>query len=669
MMTTSALPIPGLRWGDYPERAEPTGTRWRRGAALAWPQRAGALRRGAEAVHRQAAAWQMLAPAEFAALREGVQAALVRQGLQGPALEQACAYVAEAARRTTGRQAYVTQLMAVLGLLARKMVEMATGEGKSLAAALTASVGALAGVPVHVLTANDYLVQRDAQAFAPLYALLGLDVAWVGSDDQAPQRRAAYRCAVVYVTAREVAFDYLRDRLLQGTGRGALRRRAAALAADDDAQPVLRGLCMAVVDEADSVLIDEAQMPLVLSREVDDAASRAFLWQAWALSGRLAAGTDFELLQAPERITLHEAGRARLSRLSQSLGPLWLNSRHRDETVLTALTARHLLQRDRDYVCVPAADPARGDEIAIVDRVTGRIAQGRRWSRGLHALVSLKEGCPVPHQVETLAQITFQRFVRRYHHVCGMSGTLREGRAELRALYGCALQQVPLRLPSRSAAWPTRCYADEAARRSAVVARAAELSRAGRPVLIGCDSVAASQAMAQALHQAGIARQLLHARLDAAEAAIIARAGGHGQVTVATNMAGRGTDIVLDAQALAAGGLHVLSCQRNASRRLDRQLAGRAARHGEPGSHECWIALDAEPQAGAPSLGLLRSMARLLQATPDAAGRIALPPWLALAALRLAQHAGDRQRARQRRRLFQQDLALDAGLCFAGTDR
>jgi preprotein translocase subunit SecA len=668
-MNTAALPIPGLRWGDYPERAEPAGARWRRARLPAWPQRPGALQQRAEAVHREAASWQSLPPADFATLREGLQAALLQRGLRGTALDQALAYVAEAARRATGRQAYVTQLMAALSLLSRRMVEMATGEGKSLTAALTASVGALAGVPVHVITANDYLVQRDAATFAPLYALLGLGAGCVVAGQPTEQRRDHYRCAVVYVSAREVAFDYLRDRLLQGAGRGALQRRAAALGAGDTPQPVLRGLCMAVIDEADSVLIDEAQMPLVLSREVRDAAGRAFLWQAWTLSARLAQGTDFNILDAPERVALREAGRTRLAALAQPLGPLWQSARHREETVQTALTARHLLHRDRDYVCMPATDPARGDEIAIVDRVTGRIAEGRRWSRGLHALVALKEGCPMPAQVETLAQITFQRFFRRYHHVCGMSGTLREGRAELRALYGCALQPVPLRLPHRGAAWPTRCYTDDAARRRAVVERAAALSAAGRPVLIGCDSVAATQAMAQALQQAGIAHQVLHARLDAEEAAIVARAGRSGQVTVATNMAGRGTDIVLDAQALAAGGLHVLSCQRNGSRRLDRQLAGRAARHGEPGSHECWLALASDVPASAPRLAALQWLARWWPGPADAAGRVALAPWLAHLALRLAQHAGERRQARQRRRLFQSDLALDAGLCFTGPVR
>ncbi|HVR49280.1 MAG TPA: hypothetical protein VMS38_06045 [Pseudorhodoferax sp.] len=677
-----ALPAPGMRWGGYPERPEPPGGRqWRRGLplpfTLRWP---GAWRRRAQAVWQQAAQWQALDEAAFSALREPIQQALLRQGLAADAAAQALAYVAEAARRTQGRQAYVTQLMAALALLRGHLAEMATGEGKSLAAALTAGVAALAGIPVHVLTANDYLVQRDAEGFAPLYARLGLRCAWVGASHDEDARRSAYAADVVYVTAREAAFDYLRDRMRHGTGAAPLRQRARALSGQSGAGPVLRGLCMAVIDEADSILIDEAQMPLILSREVQDPAARAFLWQAWALSGRLAAGHDFAIEGQPPRARLRPEGLARLERLAASMGPLWVNARHRAETVVTALTARHLLQRDRDYVVLlPDGALRTQPEIAIVDALSGRIAEGRRWSRGLHGLVALKEGLPMPAESETLLQMTYQRFFRRYHRLCGMSGTLAEGRAELRQLYGCSMLRVPLRLPDRSAAWPLRCYADEGARMRAAVHRAQALAAAGRPVLIGCDSVAASEAMARALAAAGLPHQVLHARRDAAEAAIVAGAGAPGQITVATNMAGRGTDIHLAAPALAAGGLHVLSCQHNASRRHDRQLSGRAARQGQPGSHETWLVPQA-PLAGAPGESApaggggarLAGLYRLLQWLPgcvQADGRAALPAPLLAWALRREQGRTEALQARRRRQLFQHDIRFDASLCFTGQGR
>lgn len=669
MSTAAALPVPGLRWGSYPERSEPVGgKRWRRHAPL-WLHRPGALQRRAQAMWGQAQRWQLLADADFQALQASVQLDLLRSGFTGAARDAACAYVAEAGRRSLQRQAYVTQIMAALAILDGTLVEMATGEGKSLAAALAAAVGALAGIPVHVLTSNDYLVRRDAESFAPLYTRLGLAVAWITADHQEAARRSAYAAPVVYVTAREAAFDYLRDRQNHGTARAPLQQRALALSARGHAAPVLRGLCMAVIDEADSVLVDEALMPLVLSREVHDTAARAYLWQAQALAARLTPGRDFMLTGTPQRIVLHHAGRERLDRLAAALGPLWKNARHRDETVTLALTAHHLLQRDRDYLVQPA-DPAqaRPAEIAIVDALTGRIAEGRKWSRGLHGLVALKEGLRHQPQTETLSQITFQRFFRRYHRLGGMSGTLYEARAELRVLYGCPMVRVPLRLPDQGQAWPARLYTDDTARRAAAVLRVAELVAARRPVLVGCDAVESSWAMSAALTEAGIAHQVLNARHDADEAAIVAGAGRAGQVTVATNMAGRGTDIHLDAQALAAGGLHVLSCQLNASQRLDRQLSGRAARQGQPGSHEVWLALQV-PGRETTLLAGLAGAARVLPAPADAQGRLALPPRLVLALLRLAQRGAERRQASRRRQLFQQDLAMDASLSFTGSDR
>jgi preprotein translocase subunit SecA len=656
------MAFPGLVFGDAPERAEPRGaTHWKRAAPLAGGSR---LLRRAEEVMRQTALLQGLPPAAFDTHRAAVQAGFARHGLQSHTIDAACACAAEAARRALGLSAYLPQLTAALAMLDKRMAEVATGEGKSLAAALAASIGALAGLPVHVLTANDYLVQRDAESFAPLYHALGLSVAAVVAGLPPAERRAAYAQDVTYATAREVAFDYLRDRISHGAPRDALKRRARALAQPAAEAPLLRGLCMAVIDEADNILIDEAQMPLVLSREAANADSRAHLWQAFALSGKLIEEQHFILHGTPRVVRLTERGRGLLATLAEGLGPLWKNIRHRDETVTTALTARHLLVRDRDYVLTPICDPASGQdgsEITIVDRFSGRLAEGRKWSHGLHALVAIKEGCSVPPELDTLARISFQRFFRRYHRLAGMSGTLFEASSELRALYGCALLRVPPRLPSRHTVLPTRCYADDAARRHAVVRRTRQLVAEGRPVLVGCDSVEASRAMSEALLGAGITHRVLDARFDREEADIVAAAGRAAQVTVATSMAGRGTDIRLDAEALAAGGLHVLSCQHNASARHDRQLAGRAARQGEPGSSESWTTLAALRDSMSPLADVLAAFART---APD--GHLRLPASLLDAWLASAQRLGESRQARLRRRLFRQDLASDGELSFAG---
>jgi preprotein translocase subunit SecA len=660
-MNTLTLPRPGLRFGDYPERqAAHSGTPdlWAR--CLGWlpaPLLRQRLWRDAGRAWQQAHDWQQLSDAALQQQRTRLQGELQHAGLHGATGWQACALAAEAARRATGRQAYRGQHMAALAMLHGCLAEMATGEGKTLAAALAAGVGALAGLPVHVFTANDYLVRRDAQALAPFFRLLGLGVGHVCGGDSSEQRRAAYAQPVTYVTARELAFDYLRDRLQHGTGLSELQRRAGRLGGGWPA-PLLRGLCMAVIDEADSVLVDEAQMPLLLSRSVNAAPERAFQWQAHRLAQQLQAGPHFVCRTWPERVLLTPAGQTHLAQLAAGLGPAWQRPRVREAAITTALTAQHVLQRDRDYVVAPQAD-AQGrvaDAVHIVDRHTGRLAHGRQWQRGLHEQVALKEGCALPGATETVAQITFQQLFRRYHRVGGMSGTLAEAGRELRTLYGTPLVRVPLRLPSRAERHSTRCWPSDAARRAAVVVRAAALAAQGRPVLVGCDSVLASEALSAALNAAGLPHQVLHARQDAFEAAIVAAAGQAGQITVATSMAGRGTDIELDAAARAAGGLHVLSCQHNASRRHDRQLSGRSARHGEPGSHEHWLTPDGP---GLPP-GLAAAL-RLWQRLP-----FVLPANLLNCALHLTQWLAQSQQARLRWRLLQQDIALQRQLAFAG---
>jgi preprotein translocase subunit SecA len=565
-------------------------------------------------------------------------------------VDAALAIVSEAARRVLGPTAYDCQLFAALAILDNRLVEMATGEGKSLAAALAAAVGALAGIPVHVLTANDYLVERDVEQFRPLFDSLGLSVAAVVGGQPADARRVAYGRSVVYVTAKELVFDYLRDRLMQGAHSGWLQRRARAIAAQEEQAPLLRGLCMAIVDEADSILIDEALMPLVLSRPVDNAAQRALYWQAHALAGRLVEGDDYTPLPAARRVELTPVGRANLEILSAHLKPVWKNRQHRDETISTALAARCVFERDRDYLVVEG-------EVRIIDAVTGRIAAERKWSRGLHALVSLKEGCRVEPDLETLAQITFQRFFRRYVRFGGMSGTLSEARAELQRVYSAPVIRATLHRPSRREQWPSRWFVDDAARWDAVVGRVNALRATGRPVLIGCDSVAASGALSRHLETAGIPHTVLNARHDRQEAEIVARAGQAGQVTVATHMAGRGTDIHLDAAALAAGGLHVILCQHNPSRRHDRQLAGRAGRQGQPGSSECWGSLEsaAITQPGWVAAALRRCARE---------GRVAMPATVLALLHKTGQRFAEARQAQRRLQLLASDEAFERGLAF-----
>ena len=578
--------------------------------------------------------------------------ALRRDGWRGPALHRACATVHRAAQATLGLAPFDTQWLAALAMLDGQLAEMATGEGKTLALALAACVAALAGRQVHVITANDYLVQRDAQALRPLFARFGLGVGSVVGASGAGARRLAYRNHVVYLTARELVFDSLRDAQAAGPHAAPLRRHADALAGAGDTAPLVAALDMALIDEADSILLDEAQMPLILSRPQREPREADALADALALARQLRPGIDFAPGASPLRLHLTPEGQGRIERLAEGARSPWFNRAHRGELVERALAALHGLQRDRDYL-------VRDAEVVLIDAVTGRAAPGRMWTQGLHELVALKEGCPLPVRAEPVSQLTYPRFFPRYRHLAGMSGTLADDARELKRLYGLGVVVVPLRQPSRRRQWPSRVFESAAARWQAVAQRAAQLSAAGRPVLIGTDSVADSQALATQLQREGRAYALLNAAQDAQEARIVAEAGGAGRITVATNMAGRGTDIALAPGVREAGGLHVLSCQDNRTRRLDRQLAGRCARQGDPGSVEHWRVWS---EGG--TSPWLRALCTVL-GPRDAKQYRSVPPWLADAVFRLRQAATERRAARDRRRLIELDRIDQDRLRFA----
>jgi preprotein translocase subunit SecA len=646
-MTNAILPVPGVVLGAYPERRERG-----RGAAAATPPRHGLrhyrqLAQQSAQLHSRIAA---LDPGAIAARLQRLRSGLALRGFAADLVAEAFALIDRHCADTVGARPSPTQLIAAAIMLDGHLAEMATGEGKTLATAIAAATAALAGIPVHVMTANDYLVARDAQWLTPLYAALGLRVGAVTARSTAGERRDAYACNVTYCTAREVAFDYLRDRLARGRLRDDLQLRAARLSAAGRAgATLLRGLCMAIIDEADSILIDEAGVPLVLSERADGGGRLDYLRHALDLAGRLDA-SHYGLDPAQMQAHLTAAGRDALERLAAPAGSAWRNRRHREETACLALAARHLYQRDRHYL-------VREGRIELIDETTGRLATGRVWSRGLHQLVELKENLDPSGETVTAAQISYQRFFRRYLRLAGSSGTLSEARGELRDTYDLRVVRVPLRSASRRRLLPTRVFGDGEARWQAVAMRARELGAGGRPVLIGTDSVADSEELSQRLAAAGIDHAVLNARQDAGEAGLIAAAGHPGRVTVATNIAGRGTDIPLAAGVAARGGLHVICCQHNSSARIDRQLIGRCARQGDPGSAETLLAADRAL--------LARWLPAWLRGRIPATG-IARPQWLACLLLRLPQWRESERRRDQRRALLARDLQTDRGRMFGG---
>ncbi|KQT11043.1 preprotein translocase subunit SecA [Ramlibacter sp. Leaf400] len=570
MSAAVSWPFPGLVWGPYPQRRLPVEESRRR-AQL----RPRALADAARALHAQLQAPIALAPA-LQALRQVPQARRDEAWLQ-----QALRVAGAAMEQALGVRAYWQQLMAARALLDQRLVEMDTGEGKTVAIALAAATAALAGTPVHVVTANDYLAQRDADELRVFYDRLGLSVSSIAQSLEMAGRRAAYACDVTYCTAKELAFDYLRDSLLQPNDLSPLERRLREGAVRQ--APVLRGLCLAILDEADTLLIDEARVPLVLSQAAPSLAEQAFFRRALAIARRLVQGRHYTLESGAVRLT--DAGLAQLQDWPADPHPLLGHPQHRAATLEMAVTAVARLARDRDYV-------VREGEVQLVDETTGRTAPGRAWSRGLHQLVELKEGVPLTRRNATLTQVTFQRFFIRYLRLAGISGTLRGSGAELRAVYGLGTVRVHPRTPRQVRHEPTRLFADSATLWQAVAARAADLCAEGRAVLVGTESVQQSEALADVLRARGLAPVVLNARQERDEAEVIGAAGQPGRLTVATSMAGRGAHITVAPQVLAAGGLHVILCQLNASQRIDRQFLGRTGRQGQPGSCQVMVAQD-----------------------------------------------------------------------------
>lgn len=594
---------------------------------------------------------ESVAALEDEALRQDMRRA-ARGALEHPhEAARAFALIREAAHRTLGKRPYDVQLMGAATLFAGKLIEMQTGEGKTLTAALAACIGGVAGLPTHVVTVNDYLALRDAGEMGPLYAFFGLKVGTIVTGMSLDARRRAYACDVTYCTNKELVFDYLKDRVAAGgrASRAQLKMRAFLAGRAEDA-PLLRGLHFAIVDEADSILIDEAKTPLILAASSGHTGDPALYRTALELARGLAEGEHFEIEMDRRHLHLKAAGRAVLAERCAGLGPDWAAGHGRETLVAQALRALRLFQRDQQYIVADG-------EVQIVDEYTGRVLDGRKWEQGLHQLIETKEGCELSEQTRTLARITYQRYFRRYLRLSGMTGTAREVRAELRSVYALETEPIPTNRPSLRKVEPPLCVADEKAKWEAVAVAARRKHEQGRPVLIGSRSVEASERLSAVLAATGLPHVVLNARQDAVEAQIVAAAGGAGVVTVATNMAGRGTDIHLGPGVAEAGGLHVILTEYHDSPRIDRQLFGRCARQGDPGSVQAIVSLEDSLFAdhGGGLLALLKR--RFPQGLP--------PFWLGILR-RATQARAERIFARTRRDTLKQDRNLDNMLAFSG---
>ena len=543
--------------------------------------------------------------AQLQAQTKVLQNKLAKTARLDSVIHDAFALVREASRRVLNMRHYDVQLIGGLCLAQRQIPEMKTGEGKTLVATLGAYVWALYGKGVHVITVNPYLAERDAQLVRPLHEFLGLTVGVISSEQDADEKRQAYACDITYGTNSEFGFDYLRDHLVE-----------------DLAQKVQRGHFSALVDEVDSVLIDEARTPLIISgmSEQDISLLPVARRLAMTLARQVKEDStgDVYINEKEKRCTLSEEGLQKVEALLHEWDVLEEGSHYQERHLAimglldAALKAEHLYAKDVDYLI-------DNDEVKIIDSFTGRVQEGRRWSDGLHQAIEVKESVPLQGESITLSSITYQNYFRMYEHLSGMTGTADTEAREFFEIYNLETIVIPTNRPMQRKDSIDAVYLTHDAKMNAVVGDILKCHEQGQPVLVGTTSVEQSEWISNALQQKNIEHQVLNAKNHAKEAAIIAQAGRLGSITIATNMAGRGTDILLGGnpaflkeqsvvgtsdesiealcksekqRVIELGGLHVIGTERHESRRVDNQLRGRAGRQGDPGSSKFYLSLE-----------------------------------------------------------------------------
>lgn len=532
-------------------------------------------------------AWQDLSDEALLQQRLDWQFHVKQSGLDIKQAELGFALVRETARRQLRMAHFPTQLMAGFVILTGRVSEMATGEGKTLMASLPAATAAMAGIPTHVVTVNDYLAQRDAEEMKPIYLALGLTVGVVTSDASPEERKQAYQQDIVYCTNSQLVFDYLKDQVVleQATHPVALHAMTIEQKGLAD-QLTQRGLHFAVVDEADSVLVDEARTPLILSAKGELNEEEVLSYQH-AIEFALALPDDsYQLFAAQKRVELLPAAEEALEVFAEEHKGIWLGRVRRESLIKQALTALYFYERDIDYLVTEE------EKVEIIDPSTGRVMPDRSWSHGLHQLIEIKEGVEVRPPNKVMAKISYQKFFRRFCFLGGMSGTLKEVSKEIAWVYDLKTVRIPTYRPSLRQSLGVDVFISAEARWQAVIQHCQQHIQAGRAVLIGTASLKESETLSEKLALLGIEHQLLNAKQDAEEASIVAKAGQAGHLTIATNMAGRGTDIKLEQSVKDAGGLHVVVTDLQEAGRIDRQLIGRCARQGDPGSYEYLLSME-----------------------------------------------------------------------------
>jgi preprotein translocase subunit SecA len=653
----------GVVAGLYPERKEPRLKKVDRVAATVGGLFAPWLRPRAErfkgiiqAVHEHGRYMEGLSDGEILEQSQALRPRLRSEGYREDLVAQAFALVREVAGRTLDMRHFDVQLIGGWVLLKGMVAEMETGEGKTLVATLPACTAGLAGVPVHIITVNDYLAQRDAEWMAPIYRAMGLTVGAIIHGMDPVAKREAYRCDVTYCTNKEVTFDYLRDRIVLWDRPSQIRLQLERLYGENSRvnKLLLRGLHYGIVDEADSVLIDEARTPLIISSEADDVYESNVYQHAMGFAKALVRKDDYTVSQSEHMVELTHRGKAQVRDFDWTEVGFRANEEQREELVRQALVALHLFNCDKHYLI-------KEGKIQIIDEYTGRLMADRSWERGLHQLIEVKEGCEVTRRKDTRARISYQRFFRRYLRLAGMTGTAREVAEELWSIYGMRVVTIPTNRSMKRQYLPGLVYRSTDKRWEAVVNTVSEMHKKGRPVLVGTRSVEASEHLSQLMEEADLPHRVMNARQDKEEAEIIAQAGQLGRITVATNMAGRGTDIRLGPGVAQLGGLHVIATERHEARRIDRQLFGRCGRQGDPGTSESIVSIEDELI----SVYIGGALRWLGAATLRRPGSF-VTRLIGKVLFRRAQRGAERVHARMRHDLLKMDEQVSESLAFTG---
>ena len=557
------------------------------------------------------------------------------------------------AQRVLGLKAHDTQIRAALEMHNGHLVQLAPGEGKTLAIGLTAALYASAGRPCHVITSNDYLAARDAELMAPLLAQAGWRALSVTSDTPPEALAAGYAAEVVYATGKQLLADHLRDDLLLGGAKDPMGRRLWEMKrSGQQSRPVGRGLWVAIVDEADSVLIDEATTPLIISSADDNPMLVEAVLAGKKIFENLQPDVDYVVKTEPVTdIRYTEAGKKRIDDMAFMLPPFWRFPERSQGMVSLSIMAKYVYLRDRHYLVDEEG------KVVIVDEKSGRVMAGRSWSHGIHQAIEAMEGLELSSPPKTSARMTFQVFFNRYHRLCGASGTLQGIHGELRQTYGVEVVAVAPRVPSRLRIAPWRPFAKAEHRMQALIDELQACHERGLPVLVGTRKLADTERLAQALALRQVPHQVLNAKHHAEEARIVERAGQWGAVTVSTNMAGRGTDIMVPPDVAARGGLQVLMLEPHEASRIEWQLYGRSGRQGAPGAAAGFVCLNDELLVQ----GLGKLYVSLLPVlTPLLLNRLVLPRMVWC-----AQAITQWKAASQRKRLAERERKTASQLSFS----